>query len=494
VILDKETTTVTPSPSPSPTITLTPYFPPLPTPTPAPVIIDQPEVIVPDQPAPDSAALDVATATPTRTPTPTLIPTATRPPCSTWTNRRINADAEEPSDPGIGYWTKGQYLTASQTGYGREGRRSDDGALGLQLEGAYYIREITVKWGGQRYVFEPDYSEFVLLQAGSAVWRIKYNYLDEDGDYSGAKGHARAYGGVPTTPISLITFSRDGLYNNRIDIEYIYIDYCSTIAPIPLTSTPTPTPVPDITDLQIPFNRSNYTELTLNECTANYPLGEPLPSDPTSGDRAKCYIHVTLRELIDGRLNGVPPTHLELIRILVESEYRAFIRVFPTNQQDWPDEAIARRLYDTCGTNGCSELELYYFLAYYSAARNAALDFYYDRIQSIEADAAAGSSYWQTEVNNLNAAAQRILSPPTGETWTNGLETSTQPYGFATRTGLTDEDSVTLVSQLQYCNEERFALRYQDATGTYSVFFGTTLATDRQTITLPDDRQVTCSF
>jgi hypothetical protein len=236
----------------------------LPTPTPAPVIVDQPEVIAPDQPAPEFA-LDVATATPTRTPTSTptptrtptatLTPTATRPACGNWRMRLITYDNDSGSPSAVGYWTDGIEVSASESSSGNEVRRTEDGRLQLQLNNAYYIRKFEVWWGGRLAVYEPEYAERVRVSFNGLAWSVRHNQFDDDGTYPtnslvNRKGYYSRWSGdnVPTFPVSLITFSATGMQGSRIDIERVYIEVC-TSNPTPLT--PTPTPTPPFTNLQL---------------------------------------------------------------------------------------------------------------------------------------------------------------------------------------------------------------------------------------------------
>jgi hypothetical protein len=191
--------------------------------------------------------------------------------------------------------------------------------------------------------------------------------------------------------------------------------------------------------------------------------------------------------------------HQQVIELVVDSEYRAYIRLFTPTHVAWPDEAVARRLYDQsygCGLDGCQTLndQLYMFLSTYQAPRNYALIDAQLVINAIRREADEGNPYWQTEVDNLEAAVSRIFNPPIGESWTSGVIVD-QPYGWATRKYVLDKDAEDLRLRLSYCNLESFAYRIDDDpnNGIQDVFFGVTEQTQGQTITTPYGT-VKCSF
>jgi hypothetical protein len=190
--------------------------------------------------------------------------------------------------------------------------------------------------------------------------------------------------------------------------------------------------------------------------------------------------------------------HQQLMELIVESEYRASISYFNSYHVPWSDEALARRFYDPsygCGLDGCQTQndELYMFLSTYQAPRSHTLIDAQDSIDTVR-DNAQSSSYWQTELDHLEAAVNRVFNPPVGENWTSGVS-SDQPYGWATRRNVLDADAEDLRLRLSYCNLESFAYRidYDLSDGVQDVFFGVTVQTQGQTITTPYG-SVKCSF
>lgn len=270
----------------------------------------------------------------------------------------------------------------------------------------------------------------------------------------------------------------------------------------PIDETPTPSPTPTFTPtplaldtLVVEFDLARYDSNT--DCNT-FPSGEPLPGQPNTGDRVKCWIHQSIIEWMQA-FSISTFDHQQVMELIVESEYRAYISYFSPPHIPWLDEAVARRFYDVvygCGLNGCQTLDdqLYMFLSAFQAPRNYVLDDVQLVINSIRRAADEGNPYWQTEVAHLEAAVNRIFNPPVGENWTGGV-VSDQPYGWATRIGVLDADSGDLHLRLSYCNLESFAYRIDDDPndGVQNIFFGVTVQTQGQTITTPYGN-VTCSF
>jgi hypothetical protein len=163
-----------------------------------------------------------------------------------------------------------------------------------------------------------------------------------------------------------------------------------------------------------------------------------------------------------------------------------------TDLRYWPTEAITRRFYDVCGLDQCQAEndELYYYLAYYSAARNDRLDNAQLTINDI-VDAAPKSSYYQTELDNLNSATAQFLNPPNA--WMNGVQDNT-PYGFGTRVNVANAEADNLETRLSHCNPQRFAFSYPVDEMRQNIFFGTTVTTDRKEIIVPGYENVVCRF
>jgi hypothetical protein len=249
-----------------------------------------------------------------------------------------------------------------------------------------------------------------------------------------------------------------------------------TVTPLFVTNTPqfTATPIPPLSQVPIPFGTPVYSATTLDECSQTYAQSDP--------NRVKCWSQVSVRNLAN-ELGG-PLTYGQLMSALVQSEY---LSLDPTADAfRWATEAVARRFYQECGNDGCTDAELNEFLEYYQAALTDRLTDAYRGVEEIDARAQDNEPYWIGLRDNLNENVGRILDNP-DDLWRGGIQ-SDKPYGFATANGVsTDQDTVNdFITRCgaAYVTRRSSTVAVDPVTGeeTYSedgsIFYGTTLNTE----------------
>jgi len=275
---------------------------------------------------------------------------------------------------------------------------------------------------------------------------------------------------------------------------YTLTPFPTSIFP-PHTATPSATPtLPPFNMRIVDFDPGRYGLTT--DCNS-FSAEEPRPGEPNTGNRVKCWIHQSILEWMS--TYGINEfNYTDIIQLIVGSEYWSYISYFSSSHVSWADEATARRFYDQrygCGLDGCQIFadELYMFLSTYQAPRNYVLDNTQNMINRVRNEALNGSSYYQTQITQLDNAVNQILNPPFGEGWANGV-VDNQPYGWGTRVDVNDIEAEPLRQKLSYCNPEGFAYRVDgNKPGTKNVFFGVTTSTQGEPIETPLG-PVTCSF
>jgi hypothetical protein len=276
---------------------------------------------------------------------------------------------------------------------------------------------------------------------------------------------------LPHNPVGYIDSIGLNLSNVTVTPTFTPTD---TPSPTPTpTETPTPTftPTPVSTGL-IPFDPNEFSESSIAECDANY----------TGDQNQACRINVSIQHLIELRLEQFNRslTHQELLRIIIYTEYLS--SELPPEIDDWMNEAVARRYYQTCGADGCTNnAELYAFLAYYVSAISDGLLINFETVLRVDENSASGQQYWQNVQNDLDETVRRILDTPEIE-WTYGVE-GNEPYGFASAQCVATDAST--LAQYQACG---VAVNVHANSSTPpampngEIFFGTTLNTDGEGI------------
>jgi hypothetical protein len=233
-----------------------------------------------------------------------------------------------------------------------------------------------------------------------------------------------------------------------------------TATPTP-TPSPTPTPVPSLENVVIPFNPNAYSQTSVANCPQN---------------DYHCLVHVSVRSLIQNQLQPASRnlTHGTILEIIVYNEYLTSIPNGPTF--DWSNEAVARRLYQACGLDGCViNHELYDFLEYYQSALNDRLEEDYALIQEHRS---------RTNRPDITANLERLAntvslisnSPPAS--WLGGTG-GTLPYGFGTAYCVkTDANTLNQYLSCGAATTVILDTSTNPESPNGAIFFGTTLNND----------------